>query len=595
MAGAHDYSQTDFDHPQLSCDLVMKGGISSGVVYPLTIVELARRYRFSSIGGTSVGAIAAAVTAAAEYARANGGFQRVAALPQDIGPRLLSLFQPTPELKPVFNVFVAAVGHKGAAGAVVGVLGALLTGYWGAALVGVVPGLALAAWAAAHGAPGWAAFWLLAAVLGLVVALVVRLALVVTRDLPANGYGLCPGPTQPGATEPGLSDWLADTIDRVAGLDKGPLTFGHLANPGPGGRSIELAMMTTNLAMRRPHRLPWSNRIYLFRPQDFAKCFPARICDYLLATCEPFVPGERPADGAAPAGTAQTARPAVPAEYYYFPTEDLLPVVVATRMSLSFPFLISAVPLYARDFTLAAPANQVPRRCLFSDGGLSNNFPIQFFDHLLPNTPTFAVSLDNFNPERHHGDQVWMPETSAPTGGALLPIDDIGGTVSFAARLISAAKDWQDNLQSVLPGYRERIVHVALTPSEGGLNITMPPDVIDRLVGYGAEAGRVIQSDFDMNEHRWRRFLIAMARMEQTLDEITQAYDGAGGMPPFRDFLADYPARAQHYKQDPARLAEMLRRAGELVDLGRQWRDQPTVRDGSIPRPATDLSITPKQ
>jgi len=44
------------------CDLVMKGGITSGIVYPNAVLSLAREYRFKSIGGTSAGAIAAAVT-----------------------------------------------------------------------------------------------------------------------------------------------------------------------------------------------------------------------------------------------------------------------------------------------------------------------------------------------------------------------------------------------------------------------------------------------------------------------------------------------------------------------------------------------------
>ena len=58
-----------------SCDLVMKGGITSGVVYPKAIVQLSRTYRFRNIGGTSAGAIAAVITAAAEYGRADGGFE----------------------------------------------------------------------------------------------------------------------------------------------------------------------------------------------------------------------------------------------------------------------------------------------------------------------------------------------------------------------------------------------------------------------------------------------------------------------------------------------------------------------------------------
>src|SRR5467141_4181901 len=50
--------------PEKNCDLVMKGGVTSGVVYPKAIFELSKEYRFSSIGGTSAGAIAAVATAA---------------------------------------------------------------------------------------------------------------------------------------------------------------------------------------------------------------------------------------------------------------------------------------------------------------------------------------------------------------------------------------------------------------------------------------------------------------------------------------------------------------------------------------------------
>ena len=45
--------------PARECDIVMKGGITSGVIYPLAVCELAGVYRLRNIGGTSAGAIAA--------------------------------------------------------------------------------------------------------------------------------------------------------------------------------------------------------------------------------------------------------------------------------------------------------------------------------------------------------------------------------------------------------------------------------------------------------------------------------------------------------------------------------------------------------
>jgi hypothetical protein len=86
---------------RLECDLVMKGGITSGVVYPLAACELARSHRFRSIGGSSAGAIAACLVAAAEYGRDTGGFNRLAALPDEIGPIIPKLFTPGPRTRTV--------------------------------------------------------------------------------------------------------------------------------------------------------------------------------------------------------------------------------------------------------------------------------------------------------------------------------------------------------------------------------------------------------------------------------------------------------------------------------------------------------------
>src|ERR1700674_2570226 len=100
------------------CDLVMKGGITSGVVYPPAICALAKKYRFKNIGGTSAGAIAAAVTAAAEYQpRRDGsmdGFSALEGLPKELGTKgsggktqLLRLFQPD---RPCLRLFRILTG-----------------------------------------------------------------------------------------------------------------------------------------------------------------------------------------------------------------------------------------------------------------------------------------------------------------------------------------------------------------------------------------------------------------------------------------------------------------------------------------------------
>jgi predicted acylesterase/phospholipase RssA len=71
------------------CDLIMKGGITSGVIYPKLISKLAEKYKLKNIGGTSAGAIAAAGAAAAEFRRhtqnTNAGFDELKKLPDFLG------------------------------------------------------------------------------------------------------------------------------------------------------------------------------------------------------------------------------------------------------------------------------------------------------------------------------------------------------------------------------------------------------------------------------------------------------------------------------------------------------------------------------
>lgn len=578
------------EKPVLSCDIVMKGGITSGVVYPLALVALAEKYRFANIGGTSAGAIAAAAAAAAEYGRPvkGAGFDRLAKIPQEVGTNLLSMFQPAATLKPLFGIFVAALKAKSPIGQVVAIATAAIAGYWRSATLGALPGIVIALIAGWHAAAGFALFGALLALIGLIAALAIRLLRAATVELAATDFGVCPGIRQSPSAPEGFTDWLAMLIEEAAGhQDAGrPLTFGDLSAPPEGAPQIHLAMMTTSLMEGRPYALPMENKRFFFKKDEWLRIFPEGVVTYLVSVCERFAGAE-----------GETG------EFYAFPDPDDLPLIVGARMSLSFPFLISAVPLWTRDFTLSDDAERKKlRRCLFSDGGLSSNFPIHFFDRLLPNSPTFAISLDDYEPLRNYSN-VWLPSSSG--SGSQLPLQPLVGLAGFLGRILYSAKDWQDNLQSTLPGYRERIVHVVLKPDQGGLNLTMSPATIQALVDYGEEAGRKLRDDFDLAGHRWRRFLVSMARIEETLDEVAAAYEQIPGQ--FGAFLDDYvrdhapylspQSGKPHppYSQDTEeRVKTMLARAAALVELGQSWRTAPTIRNDRIPKPATLMRINPK-
>src|SRR5262249_5645276 len=98
--------------PKLECDLVMKGGITSGIVYPGVLQELSETYRFRSIGGTSAGAIAAACAAAAELGRnsdaRDAGFAGFSKMSEWLGrdENLKNLFQANPLTRPLMDVLM---------------------------------------------------------------------------------------------------------------------------------------------------------------------------------------------------------------------------------------------------------------------------------------------------------------------------------------------------------------------------------------------------------------------------------------------------------------------------------------------------------
>jgi predicted acylesterase/phospholipase RssA len=562
-----------FVEPTEECDLIMQGGITSGVVYPMAVLKLAPRYRFRCIGGTSAGAIAAAVTAAAELGRAKGGFEKLQAVPEELTTNLQSLFQPVRPFKGVFALFMACLGNRSILLKIPHVLFLLLWHFLITTLVGLLPvGIYVwRTWGSERG--GLECVAIVAAGLASVfLAWLGRLLWLLFFDLPRKDFGVCRGGVKSGASaRPALTEWITDLLDRLAGTQL--LTFGDLDRA-----RIELKMMTTNLSSRRPYSLPFVTQgdpehegRYAFCEKEWDPLFPRRVMDRLRddKITKP-VPGH--------------------AGYRYLPEAGDLPVVVAVRLSLSFPVLLAAVPLHRQDWAYRDPIERAKlRRCVFSDGGISSNFPIHFFDRLLPLRPTFAIALEAYSPLRSPSeapeDRVYMPQDA---GGFVLPIEPVDSLLGFVGAIVDSARTWQDNLQRILSGYRERTARIALTDVEGGLNLNMSPDVMDRLTGLGGIAGDWMLK-FDLQEHQWRRFLVAYARLEESLEHMNDAY--AGG---FEKFLNSYPPNTRSYKVvSQAWLNEARDRLAAVLSLSAGWKANPLRTTGRIPKPDTDLRITP--
>lgn len=563
------------------CDIIMKGGITSGVVYPHAVLELADRHRFKNIGGTSAGAIAAAMTAAAEYNRAHGGFDELKTATGRISTSLFDLFQPAPPFRGVFGVLMAALDRsrppRGRAGRV---LKALFEHHAGQTFAGLAPGAAVIIWAAV-GHRGWEAWALgvVALLLGAVAAWAYCLVKPLLGDLPRHGFGMCPG-LGDDPLKPALTTWLADTLDEIAGHKRpgrpahgDPLTFGHLEGPDPAFPDLNLQIMTTDLTTGRPHRIPFVDGEYMFSARAFGRLFPARIVDHLIRH-------GRPASETDP-------------DLHYLPAKDRLPVIVAVRLSLSFPLLLSAVPLLSYDFTLRDDEERkVPRECWFSDGGICSNFPIHFFDALWPRWPTYGIMLDDWD-DRRHRHQVWMPQKA--NQGQRDRFTDITTLPAFLGAIVSTMQNWRDSQQCRLPGYRERIVRIALKKDEGGLNLNMAPETIGKLFELGQQAGARINHDFDFDAHRWRRYLASQEPLDEQFERMNRAWiDDDRGRTPLRDFLPEYARAPSEYGEIPAgRFGGMLAGTQALVDATANWGDAIDRNRNQLPRPRGTLRMVP--
>lgn len=582
------------------CDIVMKGGITSGVVYPLAALKLSDAYTFRNVGGTSAGAIAAAAVAAAERGRANGqgGFDELRVLPAWLGSHLQGLFRPAPDARPVFALLLAVLAARTPGRKVLAALGAGARHFGWAAALGALPGIALAVVALA-GAGGWVLGWalfcaVLLAVAGAILAVAFAVARRTSHALSANGFGLSPGHDETASTEePALTDWLDPLLSRLAGFDgtapdgsrDRPLTFGDLWGRDPGGeREIDLQMMSTNLTEGRPCRMPGDLEGLLFDPAELRRLFPERVVTWML---------EHRASGPEVGGL-------VP-----LPAAADLPVVLGVRMSLSFPLLISAIPLHA----VGRPSEGETVRCWFSDGGIVSNFPVHLFDSPLPRWPTFAINLDEFGPDHppsaQEADNVWLTaRNEGDPRGARVPPRGVGG---FLWSIIRTMQNWRDNEQSRVPGYRDRIVHIGHSADEGGLNLTMPPEVVQRLSERGGDAGAALLRRFAVpaedgsglgwDNHRWVRYRSYMALLQRQLQMLGQGYrhKGAGDVS-----VGDLNARAlgdpppAYAWGSEAQRSFALEATDALLAMSDRWDGQPASFTPDVPEPQPDLRVVPR-
>jgi len=546
--------------PNDECDLVMKGGITSGIVYPKAAVELSKSYRFRGIGGSSAGAIAAAGTAAAELGRSTGGFDKLDALCEELAKpdALLNLFQPTRATRPVMRFGLAFLNTK----LPTPVFLFMYLIAWNAFtlfLVGAVVAMLIVNFRLFDSIDRWYHALIGVVVFSLLFAMALTPFLIYFRvtgwmkRVRRNHLGVCTG--MPGVAgrpdQPALTPYLCEKFRDLAGLpENGVLTFGQLK-----GKKIDLKLMTSCLSIQRPYVFPLRDERFLFNEVEWKAYYPQNVLDVMKAN--------------APQGKDY---PTPPSGYYYLPHAEHLPVIVPVRISMSFPVLFSAIPLYTfteaferKDDAVLRPSDL--KLVYFSDGGIVSNFPIHIFDKWLPDCPTFGINLAKFNQNTAKSAEVPLqnPNTNVPlpaplpniappvptaavsTQSLVVPTSNKSGSTpqtsrvhlpkadeisviewneiqsfaELAAAVFYTAKNHRDTAQTELPSYKERVVTVRLDDTEGGFNLNMSSDIIRQVMGYGTAAGQTMVEQYSKGEgykhHQWVRLRVVLARLEDEL------------------------------------------------------------------------------
>ncbi len=589
--------------PDRHCDLVMKGGITSGVVYPWAICELARTNRLWGVGGASAGAIAAAGAAAAEYRRQGdtdreAGFVELASVPLHLATNtnLADLFRAQRGGRRMFRVLFRGKGS---------VLAIAAKEFWAPIAIGAVPGAAMMASAVAGTeltAPIMFVGGTALAASGAAIATLGDLAHFVSRRMPANLLGLCTGMGAPGE-KPAITEWLYRVFNRIAGLpeDAAPLTFGHLKQ-----RQVDLRLMVTCLTLGRPYVAPSLPKTFYFSETEMLKLFPAKVVEAMKS--DPPGPSDPPMEDA-----EASARKA---GLFPFPIGDRLPVVVAVRMSLSFPILFSPIPLWTIDFVRpdnrrarddTEMGNLLVERVWFSDGGITSNFPVNLFDNPLPSRPTYAIDLQSFPTGRmptpgHPENEVWLPrgnnsgvnpvlryrieprptKESLQRAGVLQP--GFGRMASMLSAVINTGRTWADTVALTQPGTRDRVVRVFQADDEGGTNLNMGPESTLALSARGRAAAQLLEDQFHGKQewgwrnHQWVRFLRLVQTAQPWLNKIKTGSTNVASL------AANPPSYA---KQSTQTLLEML----DALTEAQTHFARPLL---NVPHPAGELQITVK-
>lgn len=409
--------------------MILKGGVSSGLIYPEFIFQIRKAINISGFAGSSAGAIAAALGACAEYAWKNGdeeAYEKYANSVRDLTKNLISLFDPSLPFRALFKAILLIAPGSGRANYIRAIMCFAPTLILGSLIAFLISWLT----------DSQPIISSLLVVLGAFFALIIHIVSLLILAARNYNFGICKGLT--------LSKWLENAMCEISNNTE-TICFHHFEEAG-----IKFRLAITHLNNGCGLILPTEKLKVKFEKSEFAKIFPQKTMLYL-----------------------ESLQSNPDSEIWELPLGPKMPILVALRISSSCPALFEQIPVYSDG-----------KRVFLSDGGICMNFPHDIFKN--EENENIVIDIQTID-HNHLGERVWNIKDE--NSQYLVAIN---GLFSYVWELIKTMREGHAKHQIYLLDENFHCFRIGLKPNEGGMNLSQNPSSLEELMEIGRDAGAVV-------------------------------------------------------------------------------------------------------
>jgi hypothetical protein len=168
--------------------------------------------------------------------------------------------------------------------------------------------------------------------------------------------------------------------------------------------------------------------------------------------------------------------------------------------------------------------------------------------------------------------------------------------------IVSTMQCWNDQVQTTMPGFRDRIVHISHAKKEGGLNLNMEKEVINTLANSGRTAADELTTAFAgpgnsagynaWDNHKRIRMRSLLSSIEQQSLRVHKILQGPAGASWLEDVQNANPP--SYSFNTPARIALAKKVLDAMDALGKELQYSGLELTSDAPRPPPDWRPTPR-